>query len=317
MKETLDRAAKTSPMTPSFCYAQLPPAGLGNRLLVWARALVFARLNQMPLLVSPWEHLQVHRRLRRDADQRRYGDYFVDASPLNAWEKWRILHLYPKIVEPPLQPLEQTSSHQHPTLYIFNQMPHWSDYFQDLGQRRESIRTEIEAMLAPSYRDQLATLNSPAIGVHVRMGDFRPLQNGEDFAKVGAVRAPLEYFEQLINGIREIHGSTLPVTLFSDGQDEELAPLLQLPAVHRARHNAAIVDLLLLAKSRVVIASAGSTFSAWSGFLADAPFLLHPDHIHAPIRSPEVNQHFFEGGVRGPSTSWPASLRHNIRDIKI
>jgi len=43
------------------------------------------------------------------------------------------------------------------------------------------------------------------------------------------------------------------------------------------------------------VTSAGSTFSYWSGFLADAPLIMHPDHIYAPIRPVSINERFYEG----------------------
>jgi len=94
-----------------------------------------------------------------------------------------------------------------------------------------------------------------------------------------------------------------------------LQDILRLPDVCRATREADIVDLLLLARSRLLIASAGSTFSYWAGFLADAPVLLHPDHIHMPLRPSDVNQHYFEGGVRGPAETWPELLKQNIQAI--
>lgn len=72
----------------------------------------------------------------------------------------------------------------------------------------------------------------------------------------------------------------LPATIFSVGKDEELAPLPAVLGVQWAERNPDIVDLLLMAQSQLIIFSAGSTFGYWAGFLADAPLLLHPDHIH-------------------------------------
>ncbi|BCM88569.1 hypothetical protein IAD21_00402 [Abditibacteriota bacterium] len=302
-------------MSSSFCYAELPQAGLGNRLLVWGRALLFARMNGLPLLVSSWQGKSWWRRLSGNADQRRYNGYFTDTDSLRGLQRWRILRTSSRVVEPPLQKLP-SGFRQQGTLYVFNELPHWSDYFGDLRADRNTIKAELSAMLTAPYREQLAKLTPPVIGIHVRLGDFRPLREGEDFAKVGHVRTPLDYFRHIIEGVREVHGSILPVTIFSDGSDEELRPLTDLPDVHRSGQNSAIIDLLLLAQSRLVVASPGSTFSGWAGFLADAPFLLHPDHVHAPIRPDEVNNRFFEGGVTGPISSWSSLLLRNIREIE-
>ena len=41
-------------MANSCVYAKLPRGGLGNKMLVWARALVFSQRNSLPLFVSRW-----------------------------------------------------------------------------------------------------------------------------------------------------------------------------------------------------------------------------------------------------------------------
>ena len=147
------------------------------------------------------------------------------------------------------------------------------------------------------------------------MGDFRHLQAGENFAQVGLVRTPLVYFIDLIRDIRQIAGKELHVTVFSDGEAEELAPLLAISGVQRANHNPDIVDLLLMAQSQLIICSAGSTFSYWASFLSEAPVLLHPDHIHQPLRPDDVNERYFEGGIRESPDRWPSLLRQNIGEL--
>ena len=131
--------------------------------------------------------------------------------------------------------------------------------------------------------------------MHIRLGDFRKLSAGEDFARVGNVRTPDEYFLEVIQTIRHIHGSLLPVSIFSDGYKTELEQVLALPRVQWMEGNSDIVDLLLLSKSRLIVASAGSTFSYWAGFLSEGPLILHPDHIHRRIRLNLNSDQWYEG----------------------
>lgn len=299
----------------SLVFARLPYTGLGNMLLVWAHALVFSRLNELPLMTSGWGHIHIGPIIRRERHRRFYGRYFdpVDAIPL--WKKWLALSCYAKIHEPEITELSALPG-KH-SLYVFSHIPHWRDYFGSIREHRDLVHSTLLRMLKPHYRERLMQLERPWIGVHIRRGDFRALQSGENFSKVGLVRTPLEYFRELIMGIRQIHGTDLPVTVFSDGYDEELQEILSLPGVGRATREADIVDLLLLARSRLLIASAGSTFSYWAGFLTDAPVLLHPDHIHMPLRPSEVNKRYFEGGVRGPAETWPELLKQNIQAITV
>ena len=285
-------------------------------LFIWARALVFAHLNGLPLIVSRWSHIKLGPFLRREKHRRVYWGYFKNLYPIHWLRKLFILWTYDSVVEPEIAPLPLDYQDQLRKLYVFCQIPHWSDYFKDIRNHRDYIRSTLYSMLSEPHQNQLSRLKSPIIGIHVRKGDFRELRPHEDFAKVGLVRTPLSYFIDLINSVRLIHGTTLPVTVFSDGYDHELEELLDMPNVCRSDANSDIVDLLLLSKSKLLIASAGSTFSYWAAFLSDAPVLLHPDHIWSTIRCEAINRAFFEGGVRGPTDTWPDLLKQNIKDIE-
>jgi hypothetical protein len=282
-------------------------------LFVWARALVFAHLNQLPFIVSGWNHVHVGPVLRREKHLRFYQGYFQTNFKTSFIRLLWLQRQYPKILEPEIKPLGDDLQRQR--LYVFQQIPHWRDYFSGIKDQRELIRSELYAMLLPHHREQVERLDDPVIGVHVRLGDFRPLQPQEKFAQVGHVRTPLQYFIDLIQGIREIYGRPLTATIFSDGRDDELTELLQLPQVQRAPVNSDIVDLLALARSRLLITSAGSTFGYWAAFLSDAPVFMHPDHIHEPLRPARINERYFEGGAVGPSRDWPDLLIRNIQAI--
>jgi hypothetical protein len=295
----------------ALVYADLPKAGLGNMLFVWARALVFSHLNNLPYYTSSWTHLRIGPILRRERHTRLYWGYFNSRKVLRPWQRLKLIGLS-RIEEPPLEDLPQISDN---AVYEFHTIPHWRDYFAGLKPHRLIIREHLMAMISEKTRRRLTGHPKPCIAMHIRMGDFRNLAEGEDFAKVGLVRTPLDYFSHFTLSIRQIAGQELPVTLFSNGSDDELAPLLAIPGVQRAGRNSDIIDLLLMANSQLIICSAGSTFSYWAGFLADAPVLLHPDHIHEPLRPDSVNERYFEGGVREPSDQWPLLLKQNIIEL--
>lgn len=82
-----------------------------------------------------------------------------------------------------------------------------------------------------------------------------------------------------------------------DGLEHELKVLLRLEKVATVQGYAEIVDMLLLSRSKIVVTSAGSTFSYWSGFLSNAPIILHPDHIHEPIRTKKDLGKLYEGPI--------------------
>ncbi len=297
---------------PSFTYAKLPRAGLGNRLLVWARARVFASLNNTPLLVSPWAQLHLGPLLRGEQKLRWYAGYFNGSSAARTAAEALLRPLYTTCAEPDLVAGDAAPG----VRYEFSRIPDWANYFGSLHEHRALVRRELFAMLSARTRARLEAEAAPCLAVHVRMGDFRELTPGEDFAQVGQVRTPLTYFSELIDGVRELANAALPVTVFSDGPDDDLRELLAKPNVNRARlDNPDIVDILLMARAKLLMCSAGSTFSYWSGFLADAPLLRHPDHLHASVRPASANRLYFEGGVRDSPRNWPDLLKQNIENI--
>jgi hypothetical protein len=281
--------------------ADLPRAGLGNILFVWAKALIFSRLNDLPLEIIGWDKFKLGPWLRGERSKRDYTDFFQ--NQIFSLEKFRLeldIKLAPKskkFFNPLLESSYNREELSNYKFIIFNQIPHWSSYFEGIREHRDLVKSAINDMLQPSLRNRLDECTPPMIGVHVRLGDFRPIREDEDFREVGGVRTPLQYFIETIDRLRKIHKDDLSVMVFTDGRAEEIEQLLNLPNVSLAPKNLDIVDMLLLSRSKVVVTSAGSTFGYWAGFLADAPLIMHPDHIHESIRSSRFNKTFFEGAI--------------------
>ena len=295
--------------------ALLPGAGLGNLLFVWAKAMLFAHLNGLPLRTIGWGRMKVGPWLRGEKSKRIYGGFFKnDTTVFESWwlrSKLKITasdrNKYNlKVREHAPEELNRCE------FVVFNQIPSWSDFFEGIKEHRIFVRTALFEMLHPAMREKLERHEAPVIGVHIRMGDFRKMKEDENFRETGGVRTPQQYFLEMITRIREMRGEDIPVTIFTDGKPEEIREILELPAVSLAPENPDIVDLLLLSKSKVVVTSASSTFGYWSGFLADAPLIMHPDHIHASLRSPEFNREYFEGPLLDPI---PPLLVKNIQRI--
>lgn len=280
----------------AFCQARLPKAGLGNKLFVWARAFVFARLNQLPLVVSGWLDLQ-RAPLLRGGDLRLYWNYFQRVRQVGLVRRCLARRSAAVVREPPLTIVDPPRA---PTVFEFSQVPHWAQHFQDIKPYRAEVREGLCRMLTPARRHEIAAAPKAPMCLHVRRGDFRPLAASEEFTKVGGVRTPLDYFQSNIQLIRQLHGSELPVTVVSDGSRTELRELLAVPGVALGPRQTAIADLLMMAASKVLVTSAGSTFGYWAGFLGDCALILHPDHIHQSIRPAEVNEKFYEGPATGP-----------------
>jgi hypothetical protein len=200
-------------------------------------------------------------------------------------------------------------------VFVFEKLPASEDYFAGLRDEREFVRLAVHEHLSRGCRDALARAEVPVIGLHVRRGDFQDLKPGEDLA-TAMRRTPIEYFCRMVDAIRRVRGEMLPATIFSDGFDDELRPLLAMPRVSRAPRRPDVVDMLTLARSRVIVTSAWSTFSLWAVFLADAPALLHPAHKGALTRPEDVRAQWFEGIVGSEPAEWPELLVENLRRVE-
>lgn len=275
---------------------RLPQAGLGNQLFPLMHAGLFAELNQLPLRVVGIHQFKPGPYLRGEKVKRQYRGYFNLERPWlsSLWpsvQTWYRLRRGPVIAEPELLRLYDIPSGQ---VFLFEQLPHYRDYFIHLKPFRQQVIRLFYSLLTPHIRNLADKTACPEVGVHIRMGDFRALRAGEEF-KGGHVRTPLTYFSDIIQQLRARAGRPLSVTLFSDGYAHELQPLLELGNVSLAQGDPDIVDLIRLSKSRILVTSTGSTFSYWAAFLSSAPVILHPDHIHARLRDPEEGLSLFEG----------------------
>jgi hypothetical protein len=135
------------------------------------------------------------------------------------------------------------------------------------------------------------------IGVHVRRGDTVPLQYGELFPEgMGNRGQPIEWFVRVVEEVRAAVGKGMAVKIFSDGTDEQLEPLLRMEGVARAAANPSIVDILLLAKSRVLVTTSNSTFSMWAAYLGGMPTVWYEGKRQVLA---ERDAEAFEAGVEG------------------
>ena len=297
-------------IAPAYCHARLPAAGLGNKLFVWAKAYMFSRLNVIPLRVTGWLRFQKAPVLQ-GLDFRLYWNYFKQVDEAGRRTNRYADRHYRVVAEP----LVGHRDIETGVIYEYSKVPHWNNYFGDIREYRGQVKAALMEMLTDARLRELSRHKSPVIAANVRMGDFRKLQPNENFANVGGVRTPLVYFRELIENIRKLHGSPLPVEIVTDGGARELAELLALPNVSIAPRRSKVIDILMMSRSKILLCSAGSTFSYWAGFLGECALIMHPDHIHQPIRPEAVNRSCYEGALVGRPENWPALFLKSLREI--
>lgn len=290
----------------TVCISRLPSAGLGNKLFSWASGIVFSTVNNCPHYVTGLTKLHIGPILRGERKKRFYIGYFKNER--------RLLPL--PVYFQKKKTLPQKKADQilpSGICYVFGEIPDWRDYFATLKNHRALITDAFWNSLTPKVLKRIENHPSPAIGVHIRMGDFRQLQEGEDFSKVGTVRTPFSYFVETIQSIRNFVNRELPVTIFSDGFDNELAEILCLPNTTRAKDDFDIVHLAVLSRSKLIIMSAGSTFSFWAGFLSEGILINHYQHLQEPIRGGDKNSKMYEGGLI--NNNFDALLQRNLNNV--
>lgn len=280
----------------SVVICKLPNAGLGNQLFPLMHAHLFAELNHLPIIVVGYHHLKIGPYLRGEKSKRSYKRSFcfqknliregLDKLRVKNWEKTCEV-----IRDPEVRKMDKEQLIKK--VFIFEKIADYDDYFGRLKDYREQVKGILYSVLNLSIKNQLIQQELPVVGVHIRMGDFRKLRAGEEY-RSGHVRTPQQFFVTTIKNIRRINGKSLPVTLFTDGFKEEVKDLLKLEKVKIAEKNPAIVDLLLLSKSKIILPTHGSTFSAWAGFLSDAPVVL-PFPYQKPLREDQLYNKIYEG----------------------
>lgn len=279
----------------SLVICKLPKAGLGNQLFSLLKGHIFAELNNLKILVTGFNHFKIGPYLRAEKSKRAYSQYFI-FQKRNYLLFLKNIYLRLKkpntiVNEPNLEAIEVINGYHH---YIFSEIPHWSDSFAKIKNHRSLALNIFKKIINPKILDELNKKRFPVIGVHIRMGDFKKVPDGQDFKKEGGLRTPEKYFIDVIENIRRINGQILPVSIFTDGYVHELPDLFKMDGVSIIEGNRDIIDLLLLSKSQIIITSAGSSFSLWAGFLSESPIILHPDHIHKPIRI-STSKSYYEG----------------------
>lgn len=292
----------------------MPRAGLGNKLLVWARAYAFSRLHKLPLYISPWEQVKLGPIVRRERDPRFYNSYFKHGHRMAFFARYWFARYAECQTNPPLDEAAIEPSDRQ-KVYIFRWDGFNGDYFHGLEKHLDVVRFGLLEMTLQHHLQVVNETPPPCIGIHIRRGDFPELKPHEDFYSAQLTRTPLTYFKDLIEQIRSITNASTEVSIFSDARPAELEMLLRLPNVIYASTNSAVADLLLLSKSKVIALSAGSTFGYWSAFLSNAAIIHNAKNFRRGYRPAEFNKRFFEGPVPNNVTEWPRLLVANLKEL--
>ena len=261
-----------------IAYPALSRAGLGNLLLPWARAEVFRHHHGLEMLAPQWTQPKIGPLLRRERDLRYYWRVFSNAGYITGLRRSWLLQSATQLDEDSGEEFMRSSfvARGRGSILVTFEGHSEEEWFDRLLGGRDFLRRRLFEMLSPPIRAMLHGRDEhPTIAVHVRRGDKVTVELGGSCAISNRTPSD-EWFRRVIQSLRNVAGAEAPVTIFSDGKPGQLDALLALPNVSLAPPAPAIVDMLRMARARVVVTSGISTFSMWPAFLAQIPAINYP-----------------------------------------
>lgn len=251
----------------------MPNAGLGNRLMPWARACIYAHAHGLQMLAPQWAQLKIGPLLRGEKDLRLYHNLFRrNPQHVGGLKAAWLQRAAKRLNEPEDLRQPPAASNGKNGVLVFSEE---RDHFRRLNGWHELLGRELRAVTRQQWLDRVAAWGDIPIGMHIRRGDFSAPSDDSQLLQTGHLRVPLRWFGETVKAIRRAVGQNVRAVFTSDGTPEEMRELLDIENVERADTGSAIGDLLLLSKSRVFLAS-GSSFSAWASFLGQMPTITHP-----------------------------------------
>lgn len=279
-----------------FGYADVGRFGLAHSILAWARCVVWCHNSGATMLAPHWFRFRLGPYIRREYDKREYFRLFKHDGYIQGWE--RLSHLlFSNKIDSEMNLPDKTFKSNFPTVVVFRNAlaDNEKKHFHKIRGYQDLLLYQLKKITREQYLPMPTKV--PFIAIHVRLGDFK--KNVKlDVARQGLhnVRLPVSWYASILVGLRQKTGLKLPAIVFSDGEYNELSPLLQLPGVNRAPVQSSITDLLSISDSQILISS-GSGFSTWGSFLGQVPRICFPgqktvdilDRIEDEIECESVN----------------------------
>lgn len=178
--------------------------GLANCMFFAAKAYVYSRINKTEYIDPTWPKVSIGPWLRGEKDKRIYNNLF-DHYGLRGIRKLLVIkHMMVK------------SS----CVTTFSEL---GNYFGDLNLHYDLVKEYFDRIVRTNTIALVMNANlQDKVAIHVRLGDYLP-----------ELRIDISWYKSLIENIIALNPNQ-EFVLFSDGTDQELAPLLQLPNVKKS-----------------------------------------------------------------------------------
>lgn len=261
-----------------FGIVRIGGPGLANCMFVGARAYVASQLNKGVMLEPTWQKFSIGPILRKERDKRAYLNLFKSYGRSGVGKMLTLFGAKIGLVKP----------------VIFETNNAAID-FTDLNQHYELVKEYYDKIVHPHQKNNVPEL-APHVAIHVRLGDYS-----------ASMRVSIEWYKAIVVNLLKVN-PTLKFKLYSDGSDEELSELLEMPQVERAFYGSALADIWALSKSSLLIAS-DSTFSGWGAFLGRVPLLFNRRHFKPVHAGSQIEE------VIGESTELPESIVKLVKSM--
>jgi len=241
--------------------------GLGNCFYTYFHAVALAEKYGATVVAPPWFSLKLGPLLRRERSKRFYWRMFRPfAGEIHGIKKlMTLMRLYRQRVTLKVGELQEPTIVQGALNYVVS-----SQFtFRGLHAHRIAIRERL-----------LGTVNDPVpanfqwgggkyIAVHIRLGDFAEAASHSLIDKAQPnLRIPIAWYLNLTRALRKRYDDK-PIFIFSDGDEQSLAPILDLGTT-LYRTGSDMTDLLAMAGASLLVGS-NSTYSRWAAFLGNMP----------------------------------------------
>lgn len=273
-----------------FGYADVGRVGLGHGLLAWARCVVWCHDRDARVIAPRWLRLRIGPYLRRERDKRFYYRLFRTGRQIGGWSRLRLLVTADRLNAETQMPLPGYRPARSTVVVFANALAdNERKHFHEIVGRSGIVREALIDMTCPQFLPP--SPRTPHVAIHVRGGDFAT-PAGIETIKSGShnLRLPVDWYVEMLAGLRRRLGVDLPAVVYSDCPDAEIAPLFALPRVARSRYKDAITDMLAISGASVLISS-GSGFSRWGSYLGQVPRLCFPGQRTVRVLGP------VEGGI--------------------
>lgn len=282
--------------------------GLGNRLFPWGRCVIDSDRTGTPMLAPAWwwpvrkgalfaggisRRAYLRQGLLVNVFQPRAGDVS------GVKKQWILARA---------EVVPESAQSNSESALVVREFRDEANQFADLRDHRALLLGAFRAMTRQPWLKLADAHRDVPIGVNIRRGrDFKDAATNADFQTQGALRTPLSWFIGMLRAAREHAGTQVPAIVVSDGTADDLAPILAEPNVQLLRPGCPASDILVLSSCRMLIASGGSSFSAWAAFLGAVPVFTIPGQSLAWFGT----QH----GGSVVATCDPAAPGHEFLDV--